>query len=461
MSWTDHPDGMRQRNAVREAPVHSYFAALPSAAEIWSMEAAPVASKPVTSKPVPSKPKTAPADSDFEGGLLTEEAAGLRETTLAALVPDPDAEQPAGIPASTVYTPFFNPVPARGEGLVWPPCRLSLALQGGGSFGAFTWGVLDRLLEEPLIEFDAISGTSAGAVNSALLASGFVEGGRSGARAQLRRFWRRITEDASSASLMLIGAYSPIGTSVAFSPTLSPTPLDPFNLDALRRALGSEIDFSCLREPTCPKLLMAATRVRDGQLRIFRNDEITADVVLASTCPPLIHRAVEIDGEAYWDGSYVANPPVLQLVQDSSAVDLLVVQIMPAFDGTVPVTLAAIDRRLDQILSNATLNTETSALDLVRQTAPQLRSLRMTRIVAEDEVDGLAERTATDLGRGFIKMLHLKGRHAADRWLSQDPDQMLPRSLRRPSRGEFDKQLFEMIAPVAETTSASVSPTLM
>jgi NTE family protein len=152
------------------------------------MEAAPVASKPVTPKAVPSKPTTGPADPDFEGGLLAEDVAGLPETTLAALVPDPDTEQPAGIPASTVYTPFFNPVPARGEGRVWPPCRLSLALQGGGSFGAFTWGVLDRLLEEPLIEFEAISGTSAAAVNSALLASGFVDGGRSGARARLSDF---------------------------------------------------------------------------------------------------------------------------------------------------------------------------------------------------------------------------------------------------------------------------------
>jgi NTE family protein len=207
--------------------------------------------------------------------------------------------------------------------------------------------------------------------------------------------------------------------------------------------------------------LVATARVRDGQLRIFRNDEITADVVLASTCPPLIHRSVEIDGEAYWDGTYVANPPLLQLVQDTSAVDLLVVQITPSFDGTVPVTLAAIDRRLDRILSNATLNTETSALDLVRQTAPQLGSLRMTRIVAEDEVDGLAERTATDMGRGFIKMLHQKARQAADRWLSQDRDQMLPRSLRQPPRDEFDKQLFEIAAPLAETMSASVSPPLM
>src|SRR5437016_4078216 len=193
----------------------------------------------------------------------------------------------------------------------WPPRKLSIALQGGGSFGAFTWGVLGRLLEESDCEFDAISGASVGAVNAALLACGLIVDGREGARKLLGRFWNRVTKEASFRSLMLIGGFSPAGSSVAFGQTLQSGRFDPFDLDPLRRALQKEIDFSALRASVCPKLLVAATRIRDGHQQIFRNADITADTLLASTCPPLVHCAVEIDGESYWDGGYGGNPPVV------------------------------------------------------------------------------------------------------------------------------------------------------
>jgi NTE family protein len=302
----------------------------------------------------------------------------------------------------------------------WRPRKLSLALQGGGSFGAFTWGVLDRLLDEPDCELDAISGASAGAVNAVLLACGLVEGGRSGAQSRLRRFWTRMTNDASFRSLMLVGGFSPAGSSVAFGPALRSGQFDPFDLDPLRQVLAQEMNFSALRAPSCPKLLVAATRVRDGKLQIFRNQNITADVVLASTCPPLVHCAVEIDGESYWDGGYAANPPVVRLAHETDATDLLVVQVTPARDRYIPMTMAAIDRRLDQIMANSTLNAEIAALGLVHDAA--LTSLRVFKIAAEDEIDGLAQRSAVDLGRGFVEMLHRSGRAAADRWLKQNPD---------------------------------------
>jgi NTE family protein len=320
----------------------------------------------------------------------------------------------------------------------WPPRRLSLALQGGGSFGAFTWGVLDRLLEEPNCEIDTISGASAGAVNGVLLASGFVEGGQEGARTRLRRFWRRVTEEASFRSLMLIGGFSPAGTSVTFGRGLSSARFDPFDLDPLRQALATEIDFSALRDPICPKLLVATTRVRDGRLHLFRNKDLTADVVLASACPPLVHCAVEIDGDAYWDGGYAANPPVVQLVQDSEATDVLVVQITPTRDAYIPITMAAIDRRLDQIMANSALNAEIAALDFAREDAatPKLRSLRVFRIAAEDEIDGLAQRSAADIGSGFITMLHRTGRDAADRWLARGPGGMASTSRVQQHQGD-------------------------
>src|SRR5229473_4147396 len=369
---------------------------LPSAAEIWSTQA---------EAPAPlSKPAEQIATEKLLHGPVPAEAPKL----------------------GTLWQNSAWQKRSLAQSRTWPPRRLSLALQGGGSFGAFTWGVLERLLEEPDCAIDAISGASAGAVNGVLLASGFVEGGREGARTRLRRFWRRVTEEASFRSLMLIGGFSPAGTSVTFGRGLSSARFDPFDLDPLRQALAAEIDFSALRDPICPKLLVATTRVRDGRLQLFRNKDLTADVVLASTCPPLVHCAVEIDGDAYWDGGYAANPPLVQLVRDSEAMDVLVVQITPTRDAYIPITMAAIDRRLDQIVANSALNAEIAALDFARAeaAAPKLRSLRVFRIAAEDQIDGLAQRSAADIGSSFITTLHRSARDAADHWLARDPDEM-------------------------------------
>lgn len=381
---------------------------LPSAADIWSTQAeAPTP---------PSKPAEQPAPEKLLHG------AEPAETPKLGSIWQNSAWQKRRL----------------AESRTWPPRRLSLALQGGGSFGAFTWGVLERLLEEPDCDIDAISGASAGAVNGVLLASGLVEGGREGARTRLRGFWRRITEEASFRSLMLIGGFSPAGTSVTFGRGLSSARFDPFDLDPLRQALAAEIDFSALRDPTCPKLLVATTRVRDGRLQLFRNQDLTADVVLASTCPALVHCAVEIDGDAYWDGGYAANPPLLQLVQDSAATDVLVVQITPTRDAYIPITMAAIDRRLDQIMANSALNAEIAALDFARADAAgsKLRALRVFRIAAEDRIDGLAQRSAADIGSSFITMLHRTGREAADHWLARDPEEMAPTDRMQRDQGD-------------------------
>lgn len=350
-------------------------------------------------------------------------------------IPPPEQAPPAA-PAQHAATETTSgesdarPVPQAGANRAssvrpraWPPRKLSLALQGGGSFGAFTWGVLDRLLEEADVEFDAISGASVGAVNAALVACGLIVDGREGARKLLARFWNRVTNEASFRSLMLVGGFSPAGSSVAFGQTLLSGRFDPFDLDPLRRTLEKDIDFAALRASVCPKLRIAATRIRDGGQQIFRNGDITADTLLASTCPPLIHCAVEIDGQFYWDGGYSGNPPVVSLLQDSEATDVLVVQLTPARDNYLPITSAAIDRRLDQITANSTLNAEIAALEwATRDGASAAQPLRIFRLAAEDEIDGLAQRSAVDLGRGFITQLHRAGYTAADRWLRQTPN---------------------------------------
>jgi NTE family protein len=319
----------------------------------------------------------------------------------------------APVAVEVASTPASTAAPARS--VQWPPRKLSLALQGGGTFAAFTWGVLERLLEEPEIEFDAISGASAGAINALLLAGGLAEGGREGARSRLNRFWLRLMHEASFRSLMLIGGFSPAGSSVAFGPTLRSGQFDPFDLDPLRQALARDINFAGLRDAKCPKLLIAATRIRDGEQQIFGNDAITPDVALASTCPPLVHCAVEIDGEAYWDGGFGGNPPLIKLAQESTAADLLLIQVTPARDNYVPITLAAIDRRLDQIAANAALKAEIAAIAWAQSHAAP--TLRLSTISAEDSIEGLAQRSSTDLGRGFIRTLHRSGRAATERWL--------------------------------------------
>lgn len=336
----------------------------------------------------------------------------------AAKSPAPESpafESPAIKPSEPAPKVIVAAPPAPSP--AWPPKKLSLALQGGGTFAAFTWGVLERLLEEPSVEFDTISGASAGAINALLVASGLVDGGREGARSRLNRFWLRLMHEASFRSLMLLGGFSPAGSSVAFGPTLRAGQFDPFDLDPLRQALSRDINFAALGDAACPKLLIAATRIRDGRQQVFGNDAVTADVALASTCPPLVHCAVEIEGEAYWDGGYGGNPPLVRLVQETKASDVLVVQVTPSRDGYVPITLAAIDRRLDQIAANAALNAEIAAVEWARShAAPELR---LFKLAAEDEIEGLAQRSSTDLGRGFIRLLHRSGRGAADRWLHQ------------------------------------------
>jgi NTE family protein len=380
-----------------------------SAVDIWST--GPGASGSVA--PAASKPTPKAAATRLPPALLP--------TPDAAAVPKPVAVAKSLARRVADVIPALKertPEPERPERRTWPPRKLSLALQGGGSFGAFTWGVLERILEEPACQLEAVSGASVGAVNAALLACGFVADGRQGATRRLGRFWNRLINESSFRSLMLIGGFSPAGSSVAFGASLKSGQFDPFDLDPLREALAKDIDFAALRADHCPRLLVAATRVRDGGLKLFGNADISPDVLLASTCPPLVHCAVEIDGESYWDGGYSANPPIAGLMRAAEG-DVLVVQVTPSRDSYIPITSAAIDRRLDQITANSALNAEIAALESARRDTAS--GPRIFRIAAEDEIDGLAQRSAVDLGTNFIKLLHRSGRNAADRWLRQVP----------------------------------------
>jgi NTE family protein len=314
-----------------------------------------------------------------------------------------------------------------------PRRSLSLALQGGGSFGAFTWGVLDRLLEKDRIAFDTISGASAGAVNAVLLASGLAEGGPRAARAKLDRFWRR------TSSAGMLGPFGSFGSSMAaeaaraaFSLTqfVSPYQFNPLRLNPLRDILAEEVDFARLRAASPTHLLIAATRVRDGSLRLFRTHEITLEVVLASACLPQLQHAVEIDGEWYWDGGFSANPPLRQLAIDSRTPDLLLVQIMPdVFDEALPRFSRGIARRMKEMSINFPLQKEIEALDELCAFCKQagllrpgfcrkLERLRLHRLVAEHEMPSLRHANALNLEWSFLNRLKRAGGAATERWLA-------------------------------------------
>lgn len=226
------------------------------------------------------------------------------------------------------------------------PVLVDLALQGGGSHGAFTWGVLDRLLQEPWLRIEAISGTSAGAMNAAVLAGGWIAGGAEGARAALHAYWQRVSRAAAFSPLQrspldrLLGRWA-LDTSPAYvamdlmTRVLSPYDLNPLGINPLRSILDESIDFERIaRSPI--KLFVTATNVHTGRGRIFRNAEITADVLLASACLPTMFQAVEIDGEPYWDGGYAGNPTITPLIRESDATDTILVQINPRERADTP-----------------------------------------------------------------------------------------------------------------------------
>jgi NTE family protein len=308
---------------------------------------------------------------------------------------------------------------------------LSLALQGGGSFGAFTWGVLDRLLEDERVTYDTISGASAGAVNAVLLAAGLREGGREAARARLDRFWNRVGALAPSTPLALMAGLA--GQMIKSS--LSPYQFNPFDLNPLRALLTEEVDFAALRQDYAVNLLISATHVTDGEMHIFRNADIEVDHILASACLPLLHHTVMIGGEAYWDGGYVANPPLMELVMQSHTPHILVVQITPVRASHVPKTPRDIARRLDQITFNSSLMREIEIIEMLRDQARQgwwgwsdmerkLRALRLERLSAETTMPGLDQESAGDVKLSFLTHLRDIGRDVAGQWLARQTDEV-------------------------------------
>ena len=311
--------------------------------------------------------------------------------------------------------------------------RVALALQGGGSHGAFTWGVLERLLEEDWLEIGAISGASAGAMNGAVLISGYLNGGREGAQANLERLWRQVYEMGRLAQVasnplahLLGGANSPLGGFNIFSQLTSPYQLNPLDLNPLRNLVHELVDVERIKRDRRMGLFVSATNVHDGTPRIFSRQELSSEVLLASACLPTLHRAVEIEGVHYWDGGFTANPPLLPLIQQGRWRDLVVVHIDTQIGRDVPVTNKTIARRLQNILTNAPLVHEIRLLDELRASAAirgplgrRLRSFALHHILPPDELTQRETSSKLKTDWYFLSTLRDQGRQAASQWLSQ------------------------------------------
>jgi NTE family protein len=315
------------------------------------------------------------------------------------------------------------------------PVLIDLALQGGGSHGAFTWGVLERLLEEPWLKIAGISGTSAGAMNAAVLADGLAAGGAAGAREALERYWRSVSRAAAFSPMQrspldrLMGKWS-LDSSPAYiftdlmSRLLSPYDLNPLGFNPLRNILTENINFERLASAPV-SLFITATRVRTGRGRIFRNAEINADVLLASACLPTMFRAVEIDGEPYWDGGFAGNPTITPLVRETDAHDTILVQINPVERPEAPRTAAEILDRLNEISFNSPLSKELRMIALLRQVADpgtgegarwaQMRTHR----VKSDMLATFGASSKLNAEWAFVEKLREEGRRAAGEFLDE------------------------------------------
>jgi len=321
---------------------------------------------------------------------------------------------------------------------------IDLALQGGGSHGAFTWGVLDRLLEEPWLQIVGISGTSAGAMNAAVLAAGWTESGRQGARAALDEFWKRVSRAAALSPLQrtpydrLMGRWT-LDWSPAFiamdlmSRIFSPYNLNPLGFNPLRDILAESIDFARLaRSPI--KLFITATNVRTGRGRIFRNPEITPDVLLASACLPTMFQAIEIDGEPYWDGGFAGNPTITPLVRETEAHDSVLVQINPRERPGTPRSAPEILNRLNEISFNSPLMKELRMIALLREASDpgkgegcRWAGMRTHRIMTEMMTE-LGHSSKLNAEWEFLTMLRAEGHRAASEFLDSHADDLGHRS---------------------------------
>lgn len=337
----------------------------------------------------------------------------------------------------------------------WPACPfrtksqkpINLAIQGGGAHGAFAWGVIDRLLEDGRLHIEGISGTSAGSLNAAVLAYGLLQGGHQAARKQLLQFWKDVSETG--------GLFNPckqmpwetfwfgprnMDHSIAYKTfeTLtrwfSPYQLNPYDFNPLKDILLRNVDFAELQKCQVTKLFLSATNVRTGQARVFKTDEITSDVVLASACLPYIFKAVEIEGEYYWDGGYTGNPALFPFFYYSESPDIMVIHINPIERPAPPTLPADIFNRINEISFNAALIREFRAIEFVHKLLDEnwlrdefkskLKYVFIHSVSADTALHDLSVASKLSSDWNFLINLRNRGRAKASEWLARNFDKI-------------------------------------
>jgi len=322
--------------------------------------------------------------------------------------------------------------------------RINLALQGGGAHGAFTWGVLDRLMRDGRIFIDGISGTSAGAMNAVVFTDGFIKGGRQGAIDSLEIFWKEISARAMMTSGHAGFPWSTPGGNqwnVDDSPPFvmadfmmrmfSPYQFNPLDLNPLRDILAEQVDFDALRKRKDIKLFVSATNVRTCKLKVFRTDEMYVESLLASACLPLVFKAVEFEGEQYWDGGYLANPAIAPLIHDCVSKDVLIVQINPMNRPDVPKTTREILNRINEVSFNSTLAREMSGIYTISKLIEEgklhdtpFHRVNFHMIVAEEEMSRLGAASKSNADWKFLRYLYDLGVTTTDKWLTDNFDKI-------------------------------------
>ena len=312
--------------------------------------------------------------------------------------------------------------------------HVNLALQGGGAHGAFTWGVLDQLLDDGRIEIEGISGASAGAVNAVMLADGLARGGPDAARTRLADFWRAVSVDGHLPDLQrsVVERLFPFARDGlwlgAMSRMLSPYDLNPLNINPLKDLVERFVDFEAIRGDRALELFISATNVQTGEPRVFTRAEITPEVIMASAALPNLFRAVEVDGVPYWDGGYSGNPAVIPFLRATATEDVLIVQINPRERRKVPTRTREIMSRVNEINFNASLLSELRGVAFVNRLIDegrlprgmrqgQFRRLKVHRIVMADLSETSGARSTLKTDYESFEMLRKLGQRATRRFL--------------------------------------------
>ncbi|GIV43020.1 MAG: alpha/beta hydrolase [Bacteroidia bacterium] len=315
--------------------------------------------------------------------------------------------------------------------------RLGIAIQGGGAHGAFTWGMLERLLDLPDLEVVGVVGTSAGAMNASCLAYGLNSGGPEKAKEILATFWKKISQKSkysllqpSFLDLMMHKGdmdFSPgYNLFTMMTHLFSPYQLNPLNINPLKDVIEEVIDFDVLKQAYQPKLFLCATNVLTCKPKVFMGQELSADACMASACLPFMFQAVEIDGNAYWDGGYMGNPPIFPLIKYTDVDDILILKINPIKIKNIPKTSKDIEDRINEISFNSSLMAEIKMVHFINQLIDKgiliegLRKIRFHAISADEALEDFSISSKLNASWDFIEHLYGLGRRYAKEWIEEN-----------------------------------------